>query len=440
MDSLCMRHLFDAAYLGLISATLPFWLYKAATTGKYRAGLAEKFLGAEPKPMTDRPVVWFHAVSVGEVLLLKPLLQQLRSKRSDLEVVLSTTTSTGYAVAKERYPDLTVFYAPLDFSWAVGRVFDSLQPSLLVLVELELWPNMLLEAKQREIPVVVVNARLSERSYRGYSKVKRLLAPALSAIRCWVAQSKDYADRIESLTDHHPPEITIAGSMKYDGALTDRDNPQTAVFRKLLGYSTSEKILIAGSTQEYEESVVLDAFRSLRDDHPELRLIIVPRHKERFHAVARMLADRGETFVQRSMIQQPLPQSAPVTLVDSIGELGAIWGLADYAYVGGSMNAGRGGQSMIEPAAFGAAVCFGPEIWNFKDTVDRLIAAEAAVLVQTATELLPTLRGWLDHPEAAEQLGRNARRFILAQQGSVATTLAVLERWLPSASLSRKIA
>ena len=425
-----MPYLLNCVYLLALLLTLPFWIFKALTTGKYREGLGRKLRGAPPKVAGSGPVVWLHAVSVGEVLLLGPLLARLRRRRPDWQLVVSTTTNTGYAVAREKLSDATVFYAPLDFTWAVRRVMDGLSPQLLVLAELELWPNLLLEARRRRLPVAVINARLGERSYHGYRKLGTLLKPALAAVRWWGAQTDIYAERIAELTTGAHTSIVVTGSMKYEGAPTDRANTKTQNLRQLLGFSTNERVFLAGSTQPGEEEIALSAFLQLQAEYPELRLILVPRQKDRFDAVADWLRRQDTEHVRRSDIIQPRTASAPVTLVDTIGELSALWGLADYAFVGGSLTGARGGQSMIEPAGYGVPTCFGPETWNFQDTVDKLLQARAAVQLQTAEDLLPTLRSWLTDPATADRLGENARQFILSQQGAIDATVAGIQSLL----------
>jgi 3-deoxy-D-manno-octulosonic-acid transferase len=430
-----MHWLFNLAYLLAVGLTLPFWLYKSATTGKYRRGMWGKVVGKPPKLDGQRPVAWIHAVSVGEVLLLKPLLTRLQVETPGYQWVLSTTTNTGYTVAVEKYPNLPVFYAPLDFSWAVKRVFSTLQPKLLVLTELELWPNLLIEASRREVPVAVVNARIGEQSFHGYRRILPVLRPALRAVRWWGAQTETMADRIRVLTANLPTTVETTGSIKYDGAPSDRNNPKTAELRRLFDIQPDEKVLVAGSTQGDEDRMLLDVFIKLREKHPTLRLILVPRHPERFDAVAEMLKSSGVEFTRRSEANAPLtPNPSPtrgegnrsVILVDTIGELSAVWGLADLGYVGGSMGCNRGGQSMIEPAGYGVPICFGPEIWNFQDTVDKLTAADAAVCVENPGELLAVLAAWLDDPAAAKEVGDRARRFIAAQRGAVPASVRAL--------------
>jgi 3-deoxy-D-manno-octulosonic-acid transferase len=439
-----MRWLFNLAYLTAVGVTLPFWLYKSATTGKYRRGMWAKLAGKPPRVERRKPVGWIHAVSVGEVLLLKPLLARLQSETPGVEWVLSTTTNTGYDVAKEKYPGLAVFYAPMDFSWAVKRVFRGLEPKLLVLTELELWPNLLMEAVRRDVPVAVVNARVGERSFKGYSRILPLIRRALKAIRWWGAQSETMAERIRILTRGLPTFVETTGSIKYDGAPSDRNNPKTAELRRLFGIDPKQKILVGGSTQGDEDRMLLGCFKKLRVKHPSLRLILVPRHPERFETVAEMLKGSGVDLLRRSQIpvhpSSLIPHPFPVTLVDSVGELAAVWGLADLGYVGGSMGCNRGGQSMIEPAGYGVPICFGPEIWNFKDTVDKLLSADAARCVEHPDELLAVLASWLDDPAEALAVGDRARRFIAAQRGAVPAAVRALAGLLERDQVVRRSA
>lgn len=426
-----MPFVLDCVYLLMLAATSPYWLWRIARTGKYRHGLGSKFIGDPPRVADGRPVIWLHAVSVGEVLLLQPLIARLAAHRPTAQLVLSTTTNAGYDVARSKCAAATVFFAPFDFSWAVRRTLRMLRPRLIVLAELELWPNLLWEAKRQNVPVAVVSARLGERSFRGYRRLRPLLRTAFAAVRWWGAQTAAIADRIIELVDE-PGLVEVTGSIKYDGAMCDRSNEKTCYLRALMGFRDSERVFVAGSTQAPEESIVLDTFQSLRETRPELRLILVPRHPERFSEVIEMVRARGLAFVRRSALETPLERSALVTILDSMGELAAVWGLADVGFVGGSLGSGRGGQSMIEPAAYGVPTCFGPQTWNFADTVERLLQAGGAIQIQSAAQLAPTLAQWLDVPAAANETGENARRFIAQQQGALDATLRALDRLAPN--------
>jgi 3-deoxy-D-manno-octulosonic-acid transferase len=423
-----MPYVRNAVYLILLLLAAPLLLMRAWRQGKYRAGWAAKLLGRAPGRPWDRPCVWFHAVSVGEVKLLRPLIDELHRRRPGWDVVISTTTATGLEVARRDYPDLLTFYAPLDFTWAVRRAVARIRPTILALVELELWPNLIEAASAAGARVAVVNARLSERSFRGYRRLGLVLKPTLSRLDLVAAQSEEYADRFVAL-GAEPRRVRATGSIKYDGLESDRGNARTIALRQALGLTTSEIVFVAGSTMEGEEEAALDAYRTLRPEHRGLRLVLVPRHPERFDAVAALIAARGEPGWRRSR-GVPAPRGAeppPVLLVDTVGELSAVWGLADVAYVGGSLRSGRGGQNMMEPAAYGASVMFGTHTENFREATERLLAAGAARRIASAEELIAGLRADLDDPEAAHERGQAARRLVLAQNGAASRTASALE-------------
>ena len=423
-----MPLLLDAIYLLAVLVCSPVLLYRAFRQGKYREGWAAKFSGRVPRRMGDRPCVWFHAVSVGEVKLLKPLILDVSRRRPEWEIVISTTTTTGLAVARADYPDLVTFYAPLDFSWSVRRAVDRIRPSILALVELELWPNLIHEVKRTGAKVAVVNGRLSERSHRGYRLLRWGLAGTLNSLDLVAVQTEDYGRRFEDLGV--PTErVRMTGSVKYDGLEADRANPRTLALRRSLGLSASDLIFVAGSTMEGEESAALEAFHAARREFPRLRLILVPRHPERFEAVATWLQRTGESFSRRSQLKSSVGAAAtPVVLVDTIGELSAVWGLADLAFVGGSLFPGRGGQNMMEPAAYGATVFFGPYTQNFRDAVEGLLGCEGAIRVQSVADLTAQILDALHDPETASLRGSSGRNFVLAQHGASARTAAELDR------------
>ena len=431
-------------YIALLLLLAPVLAYRTIRSGKYREGLWEKFRGDAPLRIGAQPCLWFHAVSVGEILLLRPLVCEMGRRRPNWQVVISTTTTTGLAVARRTFPDLITFYAPLDFSWSTRRAMARVRPTVLALVELELWPNLIRAAKASGAKVAIINARLSVRSYRGYRRIRRPLGTTLRCIDVVAAQDEDYARRFVELGV--PGErVSVTGSVKYDGLESDRNNARTRDLRKELGLSHSDLVFVAGSTMDGEEAAALDAYRAARLQHPSLRLILVPRHAERFDGVAEWLTRRGEIVLRRTQLAQPganvlSPGSpAPVILIDTIGELGAVWGLADVAFVGGSLVPGRGGQNMMEPAAYGASVLFGPHTSNFRETVDQLLARNAACRVANADELKLRLQEDLDDPETAATRAAAGQSFVLAQRGASGRTLAELDRLIES-SLTQKSA
>jgi 3-deoxy-D-manno-octulosonic-acid transferase len=447
-----MRIVLNLAYLLLIAAASPWLIYAALRHGKYREGFAEKFFGCVPRRAGKRPCVWLHAVSVGEVNLLAPMLRGIRRRHPDCECVISTTTKTGMAVAKKKYAEHLVFYCPLDFSWAVRRALRRIRPSALLLAELELWPNLIHASKREGACVALFNGRLSEKSFRGYRRVRWLVGRLLRQIDLIAVQNQQYHDRFLAL-GARADRVRITGSLKYDGAETDRKNPKTQELAALAGFDGDDVVFLAGSTQEPEEQLVLEAFRQLAAEHPSLRLILVPRHPERFEDVARLLDTSGVAWQRRSRLSSientvrrassPSKEAFPssdgleahrtaqiatprVLLVDTVGELGAWWGTAQIAFVGGSMG-DRGGQNMIEPAAYGASVCFGPNTHNFREVVDNLMHIGAAVVVRDQEELTQFVRRSLESPAFAANLGDRARQFVWSQLGATDRTLAAIE-------------
>jgi 3-deoxy-D-manno-octulosonic-acid transferase len=439
-----VSYLLNLAYLLVLTVAAPWLAWQAIRKGKYREGFAAKLVGQVPRRESSRPCIWFHAVSVGEVNLLATLLSKVAARRPDCECVVSTTTMTGYALARKKYPQLTVFYCPLDFSWAVRRALARIRPNLLVLAELELWPNLIRLSYAAGVKLAIVNGRLSERSFRGYLRIRWLIAPLLERIDLIGAQSDEYAERFLTL-GARAESVQVTGSLKFDGAQTDRANPTTTRLRALAGIEPSDIVFVAGSTQDPEESLALSAFRELSPAHPRLRLVVVPRHPDRFAAVAAMLESSGVPWQRRSELdsvgvnhhvafrsakertfaERKATIRARALLVDAVGELGAWWGTADIGFVGGSLS-NRGGQNMIEPAAYGVAVSFGPNTQNFRDIVAGLLAERAAVVVRNGDELTAFVRRSLEEPYVAAELGQRAKAFVSRQLGAADRTLAGL--------------
>lgn len=439
-----MPYLLDIFYLLLILLALPRLVWQSVRKGKYREGLAAKFFGRVPPRRSRKPCLWLHAVSVGEVNLLGPLVRLIAQDRPDWECVLSTTTMTGMAVARQKYPGLMLFYCPLDFSWAVRAAMRRIRPDLLVLVELELWPNLIRAAKEWGARVAVINGRLSERSFRGYLRIRSLVRRLLVRIDLIACQEEIYAERFRRL-GARPETVVVTGSLKYDGAQTDRNNAATQRLRQLAGFAPEDIVFLAGSTQGPEEEAALAVFRELSPQWPQLRLVLVPRHPDRFQAVARILDHSGVPWQRRTALggmgcpgaaggRHGCPAGASagegmpprVLLVDAVGELGAWWGTAQIAFVGGSFG-NRGGQNMIEPAAYGAAVSFGPNTWNFRDVVAALLAHDAAVVVRGPEELAAFVRRCLEEPDYGAALGRRAQGLVARQLGATRRTFQRLE-------------
>ena len=437
-----MPYLLNVIYLLLIIFTLPWLLWQAVRKGKYRQGYAAKFLGLVPRRTSDKTCLWLHAVSVGEVNLLLPLVRLIQKQRPDWECAISTTTATGMELAKKKFPELLVFYCPLDFTWAVSAAMRRIRPDILVLAELELWPNLIRAARRHGAKAAIINGRLSEHSFRGYRQIRPLVARLLREIDLVAVQDDIYAQRFRQI-GARPETVQVTGSMKFDGAQTDRDNPATRRLAALAGITGDDIVWLAGSTQEPEESIVLEIFRRLMTEFPRLRLLLVPRHPDRFEAVARLIDQSGIAWQRRTELKETHanvgatvelspqrnslpPQKQPrILLVDAVGELGAWWGAAQIAFVGGSFGR-RGGQNMIEPAAYGAAVSFGQNTWNFSDIVASMLAQNAAVQLADAAELGRFVRRCLEEPQYAADLGRRAKSLVQSQIGATDRTFALL--------------
>jgi 3-deoxy-D-manno-octulosonic-acid transferase len=431
-----VSYLLNLLYIAVLVLLAPYFAYQAIWRHKYRQGFAAKFLGLVPSRRSDRVCVWLHAVSVGEVNLLGPLVSAIERRHPDWECIVSTTTMTGLALAKTRYPQLTVFYCPLDFTWAVKTALRRVRPDLLVLAELELWPNLVAAARQFGAQIAIVNGRLSDRSFRGYRMLRPLIRRVLDRVDLIAVQTPQYAARFAALGARQE-KIRVTGSIKFDGAQTDRQNPHTLRLRKLAGFDPEDTIFLAGSTQAPEEELALAAYRELRKEWPMLRLVLVPRHPQRFDEVAALLDKSRLPWQRRSTLSTAGDPRARVLLVDSVGELGAWWGTADIAFVGGSLTR-RGGQNMLEPAAYGAAVSFGPNTWNFRDIVAALLTVDAAQVVHDGRELTQFVRRCLEDPAWAAELGHRAQALVANQLGATARTIDLLESLLtaPTGSTS----
>ena len=348
--------LLDAVYALLLALAAPWALWRRWRTGRYRNDLRAKLFGSLTIGNGDRrPVAWFHGVSVGEVHLLVTLVAAFRARRPGWRAVVSSTTDSGLAEARARF-GADAFAFPLDFSWACRSAVRHLRPRVVVLAESELWPNFLAVCKQERVPVVVANARLSPRSFARLRRLRPLASGLLvRPVAAFAAQDAGTAARLTSLGARR---VAVTGSVKYDGAAAERDSPKMRALAEMLRLDGAARptVLVAGSTHGPEERVVLAAFARLRARFPRLILLLVPRHPDRFGEVARLVAASGLPWARRSELTAPVASVPAVLLLDTVGELGAAWGLADVGFVGGSLDGRRGGQSMIEPAGLRRAV------------------------------------------------------------------------------------
>lgn len=413
--------LINLAYGGLLLMASPWLLYVAVRFGKYRCGWPEKLLGRVPKREGNLPCIWFHAVSVGEVNLLQTVLDRIAVEYPQHSIYITTTTLTGFELAQRKYSQHTVSYCPLDFSWAIENALDRIRPAVLMLAELELWPNLIALTAERGVPVAVINGRLSDKSFRGYQRFRPWLHFVFSRLSLVAAQTQTDADRFRALG---APQVHCTGNLKFDGVSKQRANPATQELARLAGIQPHDVVFLAGSTQAPEEGLAVETFRQLAPRFPALRLLLVPRHPERFAEVAELLEASGLPWSRRTSLTAP-SEPARILLVDSVGELQAWWGTAGIAFVGGSMGT-RGGQNMLEPAAYGAAVSFGPNTRNFRQIVAQLLAAEAAMVVEDGQQLTAFVERCLQDPDWASELGHNAQALVASGAGATTRTLELL--------------
>ena len=417
--------LLDLIYLVVFVALLPWIAWRRWSGGRPVADPWIRFTGGiTPLPRREAGVsrIWLHGVSVGEIQLLSSLAREIGAGATGraVEFVVSSSTTTGLDLAAKRFGAAVVFPCPFDFTWAVRRVLGAVDADLLVLGELELWPHLLAGAWQRRLPVVVANGRLSQRSFRGYRRVAPLVRRMLSQVTLVSARSAADAERFQALG---AANVVAAGSMKFDGVRGDRKHEDVRRLAKLAGFRDDDIVFLAGSTQAPEEALAIDAYRAAAADHPRLRLVIVPRHVERQGEIVALLDGSGLAWQARSTLDtEGAAPDTRVLLVDTTGELGAWWGTATIAFVGGSLDGRRGGQNMLEPAAYGAAVCFGPYTRNFVDEVAVLLAADAARVIADGPGLAMFVRACLDDPRTVLALGTRAAGTVAAHRGATAAT------------------
>jgi 3-deoxy-D-manno-octulosonic-acid transferase len=401
---------------------LPWWLVQMLRLGKYRAGLSERlgFVPGRIRPAKDdaRPVCWIHAVSVGEALAIAPLVAGLGEQ--GLRVVLSTTTHTGQRLARQKFGEENVFYFPLDLGVCIRPYLRALQPRLVVLAETEFWPNFLRLAAASGARVAVVNARISDRSYPRYLRCRRLLSRALQPVQLFLAQSEDDAERLRELGAR---QVEVTGNLKFDVAPPVESAAVAELGARLR--EAGDPILVAGSTVEGEEEYVLQAFRMVLGEYPGARLVLAPRHKERFDQVARMMSMRRFRYVRRSSAQAATAElDGAVLLLDTLGELAAVYRYADIAFVGGSLVP-RGGHNILEPAYFARPILTGEHTENFREIMS-CFERKRAVVRCTPQNLGITCLLLLRETAERVALGERAQQVLIEQRGATARTLTRL--------------
>ena len=422
-----MYTFYSALLAFLLVLTLPYWLVQMMRHGKYRAGLRQRF-GAVPAALADRggkPAIWVHAVSVGEVVASSAIVTGLQKKLPSHRVLVSTTTSTGQKLAAQRFGAENVFYFPLDFAFAIRPYLEALRPELVVVAETEFWPNFLRLAKRSGARIAVINCRISDRSLPGYKRFRlwlpRLLEKTLANVDCFLAQTDEDEMRLIEI-GATKTKVRVAGNLKFD--VTPLPAPTiVASLREGFSRSGAEPVLVCGSTLEDEEGSLLSAFRHILASHPKAVMILAPRHPERFSEVAELVEKLGFRMWQRSLWSGE-SLAGGVFLVDSIGELAALYSLATVAFVGGSLVP-RGGHNILEPALYGVPIVTGNHYENFRDVVN-FFASRNAVRIVGLAELPLVFMDLIDKRDERTTLGRNALAALESQRGATARTISAL--------------
>lgn len=413
---------FITALLVLLAS--PLFLWRGLRTGKYLATLRERMgLKADAAAAAAPGGIWVHAVSVGEVLAARPLVERLKQRFPQRPVFVSTTTLTGNAVARQSLSAADgLFYAPFDWALPVRRALARIQPQLLVLMETELWPNLIHEASRRGTRIAVVNGRISPRSLRRYLWVRWLLTRVLGHVDLFLMQSDAHADRIRQMGA--PAErVRASGNLKFD---LSRANGAGALQALV---PPGEPLFVAGSTMAGEEEAVLAAFRGLRESFPGARLVVAPRHPERWNAVFATIAASGLRCARRSALEVPWVEPE-ILLLDTLGELGGLYALATIVFVGGSLVP-TGGHNILEAAVYGKAVVVGPHMHNFQEITELFLAEQALVQVPAADALPAAVLGLAQDPARRTRIGEAARQLVDRHRGAVDRTVDALAGLLP---------
>jgi 3-deoxy-D-manno-octulosonic-acid transferase len=442
--------------MGLAALLLaPYWLAQGLRRGKYLSNLGERLAFSFPalaKLPGKRPgAIWIHAVSVGEALSGITLARRLKEAYPDRPLIISTTTQTGQALARERIPFAdAIIYFPLDWAFCVRRALEAVRPSIVLVLETEIWPNFLREASRRDVPVVFVSGRISDRSFTRYQSylvvfgffLRPFLRDALSNASAFLMQSEKDADRVRAL-GAPADRVQVSGNLKYDLELP-APTPLSNWLATEIRRSGRSPIIVAGSVVATEEPHALIAFGTLQGEYPKALLVLAPRKPESFDDAAEFIDESHRKFIRRSQMPIPgpaaeqsdgnpniitIPDDVTVLLLDSIGELASLYGLADGAFVGGSLVS-SGGHNILEPAAFGKVPVFGPSMENFAEIASRFISAGAAIQVESPEDVGVAWIELFRDPERMKKMSETARHLVAASRGATDRAAAEIAKRL----------
>jgi len=425
----------------VLAAVSPYFLYQAIRYQKYIGSLRQR-LGFLPIAFNvdAEESIWIHAVSVGEALTARALAADLKARYPRLRLFLSTTTMAGQQVARRSVSNVdAVFYFPFDWTVIVRRTLRLVRPRLFIMMETEIWPNLLRECRRRGVRTAMINGRISNRSYPRYRLIRPFIRRVLGDVDRFCVQSEESARRLIDL-GADPARVSVTGSLKFDSlelpAATVHGRPRDRVLR-FFQLAPSRTVLVAGSTLRGEEAFMLRAFARIKTSMPGALLILAPRQPERFVEVERLAREAGFATVRRSELPIDAEPRAEVVVLDTIGELAQLYQLATAVFVGGSL-VDHGGHNILEPAIFGKPIVFGPYMHNFKEIAEAFVANDAAIQLASERELDETLVGLVTDPVRRARLGAAARALVAANRGAKTKTLDVIAALLPAGDVERR--
>lgn len=426
-----MKYVMDFIYLIAAGAYSPVALYRRLKHDRYRKGWDHRF-GKVPKTQPGRKCIWIHAVSVGEVNATKTIVTQLQEKFSDTDILITTTTDTGFARANKLYAEKhRVCYFPFDFSFVMRKAFARIRPTLCILMELEVWPNLAALATKLNVPVIVANGRISDRSFGRYKLIAPLIRKMFRKITLVLAQTDEYAERFITL-GCPADKVKVVGSLKYDTAeITNMVSGSNELAAEL--NIAGEKLFVAGGTGNDEEKIIIEAFKELHKQFKDLRLVIVPRKPERFDEIAELIKNQGFKLQRYSEIKGKAPadktDSDTIILGDTMGDLRKFYSLASIVFTGRSLVP-MGGSDMAEAAALGKCTIFGPHAFNFRHTVDALLKGDGAILANDGYELQKIVQKCLTESDYAQKIANKGQQIIRDNQGATVKTIEKIEELL----------
>ena len=407
----------------------PYFLCKLVFTKKHKMGLSQRFGKLPQSLMADGKSVWIHAVSVGEVAAAMPFIDEFRKAFPDYRILLSTVTATGNQFAKKIKNIDGLFFFPFDYSFAVKKALEHINPNIFITFETEIWPNFLKYAQDMKIPCMLVNGRISPNSFKRYKKTKFFFKHILRNFSAFCMQTEQDKVRIMEL-GAEKKKISITGNTKFDALVSKEENADVKnKFIKIFGIKENDKVIIAGSTHRGEEEKVFDAFEYACQKISNVLLILAPRHPERFIEVTKLLKDRNLNYILRSALDETKREEQQVIILDTIGELSKVYAIADVVFIGGSLVP-TGGHNVIEPASLGKPVVFGPYMYNFTESAKLLLECKGAIQIPDGDRLAACLLKLLTNSEYAKQMGDTAKKIVYEKKGASKRNLEIISGFL----------